>query len=258
MKKILLSIFTLSIFGISSSFAQCTPDTTITDLISYPTEATISNDTVFLPELIDFDYSATIFVAVPDSAEASGISGAVNFFQLNNLTGLPDGLSYECDNDTCYWAGGDFGCVTISGTISDTTEASLQYELELVLSAEVNISGVDFPIDSATIQTLVGETTIILATAANLSIEEEAFNTVALYPNPSSTVSTMRFNALTAENVNLSVTDMSGRVLYTISMESTVGENTIEIPASSFSAGLYQVRLSNGDFAVQSQLMIRK
>ncbi len=258
MKKILLSVFTLSILGISSSFAQCTPDTTITDIISYPATAIVSGDTVFLPEIVDYTYSETIYMAVPDSLEASGISGTVTFLQLDSIVGLPDGLTLECDNNDCNWAGGEYGCATISGTITDST-ASMQYELELFLSAEVDVFSTAFPLDNDAIQEIVGDSgVVILATAANLSIEEEAINTVALYPNPSSTVSTMRFNALTAGNVNMMVTDMSGRVLYATSMESTVGENTIEIPASSFTAGVYQVSLSNGDFAVNSQLVIRK
>ncbi len=258
MKKILLSVFTLSVLGLTSSFAQCTPDTSITDIISYPEAATISGDTVYLPEMLNYDYSETIYFAVPESISYDMISGAVTNFTLENVTGLPNGLDYDCDNASCEWAGGDFGCVTLSGTISDTTAPSTQWVIALKLSAEANVGGVPIPLDTTAMDGIIGGTTVILATAENLSIEEEAFNTVALYPNPTATVSTMRFNALTAETAMMSITDMSGRVLYNTSFESNIGENTIEIPASQFAAGLYQVRLSNGDFAVQSQLMIRK
>ncbi len=258
MKKILLSVFTLTVFGLTSSFAQCTPDTTITDLISYPETATVSGDTVFLPEMINYFYSETIYFAVPDSLEADGISGAVNSFTLENVNGLPNDLGYECDNLGCSWNGGEFGCVTISGSISDTVAPLTQWQIALKVSAQVNVSGFPLDLDTTAMDELIGGTIIILGTAENLSIEEEAINTVALYPNPTSTVSTMNFNALTAETVKMTVTDMSGRVLYTTAVESTVGKNSIEIPASSFTAGLYQVRLENNNFAVQSQLMIRK
>lgn len=259
MKKLLLSIITFSVLGAGSAFAQCTPDLTNEDIISFPDGATMSNDTVFLPELVNYTYSETVQFYAPDTLIISNLTATVNWLKVDNITGLPAGLSYECDNADCTWTGGTNGCLTISGTADSPITPGTQFELDITLSGEAVVPGLGtVPVNNATIEAAAGETTVILAAAANLTIEEEAFNTVALYPNPSSTVSTMNFTAQQAGTVLLSVTDMSGRTLYSVSVENNAGVNSIELPVASFKAGMYQVTLSNGNFAVQSQLAVRK
>ncbi|PZF70895.1 T9SS type A sorting domain-containing protein [Taibaiella soli] len=69
-------------------------------------------------------------------------------------------------------------------------------------------------------------------------------NTISLYPNPATAYTMLRYDLKQTENVVISVTDLSGKLLYqTQPVYSTSGKHDLSIPVSNLSNGLYIVTL---------------
>ena len=80
-----------------------------------PPGSTASGDTVWLPPLNGNGYSSTFYFNIPNSIPYSGTTATVNWFKVNSLTDLPEGLSYSCSTSDCNFDGGTQGCMEVSG-----------------------------------------------------------------------------------------------------------------------------------------------
>lgn len=98
--------------------AQCVPDSTITGLYSPTAQEGLPEAT------IGEAYTATIHVRVP----AETLTVSIDSVVFTSVTGLPSGLTYECDQPGCRILGGDFGCIRISG-VPDSTNQVGQHDL---------------------------------------------------------------------------------------------------------------------------------
>jgi len=79
---------------------------------------------------------------------------------------------------------------------------------------------------------------------------EEPFTNLKfnLYPNPMSTSATLEFNLLKADQVNIAITDISGRVISDVINEQLgSGFHQINIPATQLPAGVYFLLLRSGN-----------
>ena len=69
----------------------------------------------------------------------------INSMTIQEIQGLPDGLTYECSSGDCSFDGGSFGCFSIIGTPTNTGEYPLTVVLNINASYEV--FGLPIPID---------------------------------------------------------------------------------------------------------------
>ncbi len=109
-------IFTLAISLMATiTMAQCTPGANFSDSLFGAWPDTTEN----LPgAAVNIPYSTTLNFKVPLYAAdvVDGLTGTIQNFIVNNVTGLPAGLSYACNNASCTFNGGSTGCAQISGT----------------------------------------------------------------------------------------------------------------------------------------------
>jgi flagellar hook assembly protein FlgD len=79
-----------------------------------------------------------------------------------------------------------------------------------------------------------------------------------VYPNPSTGETSIDYTLANAGVVNLNVTDLTGKVIYTIN-EGTVAEGThaVSFDAANFANGVYYVTLTAGE-SVVTQKFIKK
>ena len=75
---------------------------------------------------------------------------------------------------------------------------------------------------------------------------------VEVYPNPTSGLITIDFTSYTGGNYNVTITDLSGRVVMMTDLKASAGRNQHEIDLGFANAGLYMVYVkdANGDVAV--------
>ena len=126
--------------GILGATAQCTPESSNTNLISVPDGSQVVGTTTYFPGITQGDiYDEVVQVYIPASVELDGF-GTVQIanLSLDDIEGLPEGLSYDCDNDDCFWNADTNGCITISGTVPTTVEDG-EFILTLVMSGTAPI-----------------------------------------------------------------------------------------------------------------------
>ncbi len=76
-----------------------------------------------------------------------------------------------------------------------------------------------------------------------------------IYPNPASSDFNIRVNSNLSGNVRMTITDISGKVVYTVNTVITNGVNTISMDTE-LSAGIYNVELNTGLNIVSQKLII--
>jgi hypothetical protein len=87
------------------------------------------------------------------------------------------------------------------------------------------------------------------ATASNLEV----------YPNPANELLNLKFNLADSKNSSVTMTDLLGREVANIgSCKLNDGENNISIPVSGIPAGIYFVRLNNGDASSSQKVVVTR
>ena len=104
-------ILVSALFSFLNSFSQCIPDETVSGLGIYP---------IMLPSpCINDSYDETLTLAYPSDTVVMGIPLSVAVVSLTDVTGLPEGLSYSCNNDCVFVPNSSenlsFACFKIEG-----------------------------------------------------------------------------------------------------------------------------------------------
>jgi hypothetical protein len=258
MKTLLSSLAFLSFFGFTSLNAQCTIDQTNTDIFAYPSTATVSNDTVFLPELGNGPYEAVFQLNIPASVDVSGTTLEVVHLKIDDIVGLPDGLSKDCNPSDCKYLKETKGCFRILGTAGSSVPAGAQIELELKASGKVKSGSIGIDLTNAQMSSVIGEYTIILPTASNLKTEElTGITNTTVYPNPANTENVyVEYNAKTSENTLISIIDVQGKEILNKQTKSWVGANKENLRVADLQSGVYFVKIQNSKGAITKKISI--
>jgi hypothetical protein len=118
-------------------------------------------------------------------------------------------------------------------------------------SATVNINNNDFD-ESGFNFRITG--TSSLSTVGIKSLTSE--NSIIVFPNPSSDIATVKLNLATAQNVNMNVVDITGRIILTKDLGIISGEQNIKLDTSKWSNGEYFVTITNSNFKQTSKLVV--
>lgn len=80
-----------------------------------------------------------------------------------------------------------------------------------------------------------------------------------VYPNPANEEATVSFELANASDVAITVTDLSGKAVYSTSMSNVAaGLTEVAINTSSLSNGVYVVNVASDNAVSTQQLVIRK
>lgn len=261
-KKLLFTVaFSGSILG---AIAQCTPDAENTDLISVPEGSQVVDDTTYFPPITQGEeYTEVVQIYIPAEVAIDGFGTVqVANLTLDDIEGLPEGLSYECDNAECSWSAENNGCITISGTVPMSVEDA-EFPLTLVMSGTALLGTVEIPVPAATMAEVIDSSSkyaVFTGSDDGLSTIELAAQTFALkgnVPNPFQTTTTIRFTNSGNELVNLHVYDLLGNVISTQQLETVAGENAIRFEANALSSGIYMYALDNGTEMLTGRMIIK-
>ena len=91
-----------------------------------------------------------------------------------------------------------------------------------------------------------------------LSVNENTTQVIdaVIYPNPTSSTSTVEFNLVNASEATISITDLSGKIVSERSLgQMSAGANATEINTTSFNAGIYYVTVSSNGSSVTKKLI---
>lgn len=263
MKKIYLFLFalTLGVFSIKAQNQQtattCSIDPTYNRYGIYPDSATN-----FVSGTVGTAYYQNITVRVPDDTLAAiPIIGTQKVcftrFELTAPSGitnynLPPGLSILAASNLTTSTGFKFpaaqdNCVSIEGT--PTTAGTYTLQMKISPYGSINAQSYTCPTPPAD-----GSGGTLLSTAVQTikyyiiqitdpaGVQEINGGKMLLYqnsPNPFSSNTEIKFYVTSEEQVNISVYNALGKLVYEKSTQSQIGENKLNINTENWSNGLY-------------------
>ena len=247
MKKLLL----ISTVLLSSFFAsaQCTPDPLYQDSTYGVWPDTIQN---FVPGTVGTAYSQVLNFKLPLDAgviDPSFTGVNIDSAVLQNVNGLPPGLTYVCNTATNSWLGGDQGCATIQGT--PTAQGSYDITIDLdgwvtvffaPFSQAISFGGYVIDVGAAGIE--------------SIAVNNSTFILNQNFPNPANGNSTIQFIAGKQETIDFTITNLLGDIIMEKVISSKRGVNTIDISTNDFSSGIYLYSISNGKNMLTKRMIV--
>lgn len=246
MKKLLLLLFVLPIFGMNVAKAQCT----VTPFYVHPDSAwegamrpmefhfcvgeIVTNKAVQILPMTKYEYSGTLF--------------DVDSFVLNSLSNLPAWADYVCFDPNCKFRAGSWTCVAINvtGTVPNVvgSDTAKLYEVALNVTAWAKAGGVPVSMDATPDDHIMiwvhpnspcnrwWEAGINDQKPSNFSIIEST-------PNPFTSETRIGFNTANAGQFDLKVYNSIGQLVYTENLKTGTGVNYFTFNGSELEKGMY-------------------
>jgi hypothetical protein len=206
MKKLLLFVF--ASFGISNfSFSQnCSPNQAWADTTDYGViPDTIQN---FPPAVQNQFYSSDLNFKVPTDAtlaSADAPAGSIiDEFTVNSVDGLPNGLSYVCNNSNCTYNGGANGCANVYGTPTETGV----FPVTINITANVIISPL-VPLPLPQDASFSGYKIVVGAAG----IVEQLISPITVSPNPANDLIKIEGITSSTKANSVSIVNVEGKVI---------------------------------------------
>lgn len=208
----------------------------------------------------------------------------VYYLKIDSIKNLPCGLCWSTNKSNNVFAGGEQGCIKISGLTADQLG---QYKLDLDLRAQITPGNYneqalvtppggfqayenDIPnarmyirlkangsTTCSNVDTTAG-TKVAAKVCPSVGIADVAstFTSLSVKPNPFNTFATLTFDAAEATSSFVTINDLSGKTVWSKEVEISNGSNSIVIERANLTAGIYFVNLSNGKSSVTKRFSI--
>jgi hypothetical protein len=245
MKKILL-LASIFIFTVSRSFSQCIPDTSIThnEVGIYPDSAT------GLPHaVVGTPYSEVIQLKV--LTDTSGVT--VDSVDITGVAGLPSGFTYQCTPSSCHFPGGSDACILLTGPAPTTGMAGQIYPLTVGVSLYGHLGIIpvnDYPAN-------ITRYRLVVDPANGISfLTNEKLNVLQNVPNPFNKTTEISFYSPAGELLNLKISNLLGKVIYTQSLFALKGLNKITLSSKDFNPGIYIYSIGNSKAFITKRMIV--
>lgn len=77
-----------------------------------------------------------------------------------------------------------------------------------------------------------------------------------MFPNPANSNLTLKIGLEEANDVNINIVDLSGKVIKTVSYDQLEGTHFVDLDVSGFAAGMYMVNVQAGEFVTSKPLVV--
>ena len=264
MKKLAL-LFTVIIFSFNNVNAQCSPDFIFTSLAIpgvYPPAVQIPNvplplgiadgsvgvsytQTLTLVVLQDttMDIASLLDPTIVTAINAAGISTIMSLdvnHVVYDVSGLPNGLSYTCDQSGCQYSSGVDGCILIDGT---PTQGGT-FPVPVNMTVNVQIPAIPNPIPG--LPPILPATAIDIPTfpvveydlliSGGTAVTDFRSSDFTLFPNPTSYNTTLNLKT----TADVKIYNVLGEVVVNYSSV----KNTLKIKKSDLGIGMFYVLIS--------------
>jgi hypothetical protein len=266
MRKILLLLFAFaSGIGFAQAQTVCTPNPLFASLGIpgvYPNPLQSSSIdpgqqgvayqfvfTMIVPADTTLDLSSVVGFPIPP------VTVSVNYQEVTGLTGLPQGLNYQCDISNCQWVGGQNGCLKLSGIPTE----SGTFTVGMTTGYNVNVpAGVPVIGGAPLTVPIPGISWDYEVTAVGIEdLRSDVFGITQNTPNPFHGSTKIIFNAPKPSSIEMVVFDLSGKQVAQMSQRATMGINKLEFDGSELAPGVYIYHLSNGEQMVSSKMVVQ-
>ncbi len=234
-----ISLLLISLLFAHFGFTQCTPNTQMPKGAILPESLKVGNKNIA--------YSDVIYYRAPLDTTAVTQFGTfpvrIDSMEIIKIEGLPAGFIYQCNTGNCRFNGGESGCLTLTGTLNTT--GSFPIKVYIKTYATVKTTFADLP----QTQEDINEKYVLLINPPVGISDIDLNSLVTIFPNPAKDVLYVK-NKL-GKNIEFSLTDVTGRLLYAASFEE---QHTIT--TSELGTGIYFVKLSSGGETITRKIVI--
>ncbi len=270
MKKAILT--SLVIFGTLVSglaqFGTCLPDPSYQDsmpgVYPLPYDAA-TNPTGGITDSACFNknYQFVFTAVVGDSLEFGGFVYILDSLKITDVTGLPDGFDYACNNSNCTFYQNEAGCAAIFGKATNPDDIG---QHNLVIAATIYTGGLPIQLSFPNpllapgnfyLYVLEEDSPNCVIFASSFEVNSD-FESIRNMPNPFNGSTTIEVQSRESGDYQLQVADLLGRVVHTRSVQIAEGINSIEFDGSQLPEGLYLYTFSNGKSQVTQKMQISR
>lgn len=209
----------------------------------------------------------------------------VYYMRIDSILNLPCGICWSTNKANNVFAGGEDGCIKFTGT---TTDQVGQYKLKLVLKAQITQGNynpqalIDPPGGLEPYENTIPNTKLYAkvkdangacahvdtSASANNKVGNPAacqtgigeisntVNSLKIVPSHVNSTANVQFVATENSEANVFVTDISGRTVWSKTVNSTVGENSFTFERNGIANGLYLMTISVGKTQVSKRFNV--
>ena len=255
MKQTLLILLLGYLIPFSNANAQaCIPNN--------DTVAGIEPDTLAVT-YVNVPYEEVIYFHLPGDTNVNFVVNGdtilvhlcIDSLTIDSVHGLPDGFSFGCSVPWCSVLGNGNGCTAISGTANESQVGI--HPLDVFVTIYTNdCYGFELPPQNDTVSFYYLD--VQFATGEESLQSSQLFAMGDCYPNPSSSQVSLPFYLKKSGDVNFSVMDLQGKLIYDKNLHARAGYNVEQIDVSSLPEASYLVRLTFEGTELFTRLQVAK
>ena len=274
MKKLLLAIFTL-VFAVSLNVQaqNCEPDPELAEADAgvYPLPDPIGSPTSSLtPGCVDEYYEQLFTAVVPDSLSTvfngAEIDAALLSVAVNDITGLPTGITYACEPPDCIFLQNTTGCVLFSGTPTEAGDFLPVVQTTVGANIGVDLSlPVNFPAQPGDpVEIFPGEYKITVYDAGSCIIDnvddalESTLGVQQNVPNPFNDITTITIDSKQSGTFDFKVFSLIGEMVHSEVLTLTSGETIVTFDGTNLDSGMYFYSIGQGNAIVTKRMVVSK
>lgn len=245
----------------------CTPDPAYADSSAgvYPKPYDLATNPgggitqcAVIGEYFQFDLT----VVINDTLTIGTLSFPLDSIVINEVTGLPIGLSHGCIPSNCHFLKNTLSCAYIYGTPT-AANAPGAYDMIIKGSAYINGSSLPLPLEFPNAALAPGKYTIHLnanasdpcAVTGTKNLDGQV--SITTMPNPTAGMTQIQINSQITGLFQMQVVDLLGKRIEQRQVGIVAGENVVDFDASNLVNGLYLVQLQNETGFVTQKLAVQ-
>ncbi|HNR20481.1 MAG: T9SS type A sorting domain-containing protein [Bacteroidetes bacterium] len=254
MNKFYTLLFAIVFFASANAKAQCVPDPNNLTLITPDTTTNFVSGTVGQP------YSQIVYIHPPEDSMVLIPGGPANPIlvsdievELISFSGLPPGLTNQCNPSNCIYLGGVSGCTEISGT---PTVAGT-YPLFAIIGASGTILFGTVSVGPI-IDTLLAYRIIINPSGVGINELHTDLSILNISPTVTNQNVEVQYQSVSAAETFITVSNSLGQAVSTQKIRSKSGINSFTINTSALNNGVYIISLQNKTQKITSRFVVAR
>jgi hypothetical protein len=240
--NILLIVF--SIGFVFETRAQCVPETNFTELYKPALEDILPEATLFFP------YEVTIHVNVPSDTSFEGSPQVhLDSIVLQSVTGIPEGLGFECNTPRCVLLGGEYGCIRIFGTPDNENDVG-DNPLTVNFAVHAGFLSVAQPLEGYSIR-------VNPDTTNGTAVLDKSTYILKMDQNPSNKFSKLIYTLPTDKRVSLKVFSLLGSEVIAVEAIPNGKKGILALGKYGLTSGVYFAVISQDDYSNSMRFVVQ-
>ena len=222
---------------------------------------------------VNVPYEQLFTAVVPDSLSTvfngAPIEAALLSVAVNDITGLPAGITYACEPPDCVFLQETVGCVLFSGTPTEAGDFAPVVQTTVAANIGVDLSlPVNFPAQMGdAVEIFPGEYKIVVhaegsgEAACLVGVNDALADVLGVQqnvPNPFNSITNITIDSKESGAFDLKVYSLIGEMVHSEVLTLSAGENIIQFDGTNLDSGMYFYAVGQGNAVVTKRMVVSK